>query len=134
MCEMGYLHQKRTVFHIPRSYLKIFDMIQVPYRGATNICHHHKKFFHHSDQDLCTHDLKDQARLNSTDDLSPTPRNHEVSATKTHLLRLAKNNHCSFKQRKEPTTKTLVKLKARGIHLPLRLRHYETTVPVGLSK
>ena len=106
MQDMGYLNKERTVFHISRSYLKIFDMIQVPYRGATNIFRHRTKFVRHGDRDLCTPDLKDQAHLNSIDDLFPTPRNH-VSSTKTHLLRLVKNHPCSFKQRREPTTKTL---------------------------
>lgn len=106
MREMGYLNKERTVFHISRSYLKIFDIKQVPYRGAKHICRHRTKIVRPGDRDLCTTDLKVQAHLNSTDDLFPTPRNHNVSATMTHLLRLVKNHPCSFKQRKEPTKKT----------------------------
>jgi hypothetical protein len=135
---MVYLNKERTFSHISRSCLKIFDMIQVPYRGATYICRHRTKFVRHGDRDLCFPDLKDRAPLNSTDDLFPTPRNHNVSATETRLPRLAKTHQCSFKQRKQPTTKTFVKFKARCIQLPLRLHHYEVTVyetivPVGLS-
>jgi hypothetical protein len=99
-------------------------MIHVPYCEATNISRHRTKFDRHGDRYLCTPDLKDQAHLNNNDDLFQIPRNHNLSATNTSLLRLAKNNNCSLQQRKEPTIKTLVTFKAGGTQLPLRQRHY----------
>jgi hypothetical protein len=70
--DMGYLNKESTIFHISRSYFKTFDIIQVPYRGATNIFRRRTKSVRHGDRDLFTPDLKDQAHLNSNDDLFPT--------------------------------------------------------------
>jgi hypothetical protein len=110
-------------------------MVEVPY--TINICRHRLKFVRHDDRDLYTPDLRIKliwtVQTIYSNSKKPQPVSYKDPSSKTC------EKPSTFKQRKEPTTKTIVKFKARGIQLSLRLRHYEITVhetivPVGLSK